>query len=179
CALPIYFRGKIEWFTIDDKDKGSGDSDNMLVTCYSLGYQLNYKLLIGYEATGYNCKMITDDILRGEDWKTGYINPELNLKYRKYDFSSTTKLSAIYEVGKTIDAIPIFDTIEKTVNYYKKEEISKYKGLNIGYGKYIQNIQEKTSASEIVTRLYVYGSDGLTINSVNPTGQSYIDDFSY
>src|SRR5699024_3910638 len=33
------FRGKIEWFTIDDKDKGSGDSDNMLVTCYSLGYQ--------------------------------------------------------------------------------------------------------------------------------------------
>src|SRR5699024_1397348 len=30
-----------------------------------------------------------------------------------------------------------------------------------------------------VTRLYVYGSDGAQINSVNPTGQSYLDDFSY
>ncbi|MFD4681104.1 hypothetical protein ACFWM6_21090, partial [Bacillus velezensis] len=32
---------------------------------------------------------------------------------------------------------------------------------------------------DVVTRIYATGKDGLSINSVNPTGQSYIDDFSY
>lgn len=41
------------------------------------------------------------------------------------------------------------------------------------------SMDDSDDADELVTRLYATGKDGISINSVNPTGQSYIDDFSY
>lgn len=40
-------------------------------------------------------------------------------------------------------------------------------------------MDDSDDADELITRLYATGKDGIGINSVNPTGQSYIDDFSY
>lgn len=173
------FRGKTEWFIIDSISRSSSDTDNLDIQCFSLEYQLKGQLVIDYEEVSRNCKEATEDVLKGTDWTVGYINPTFNTKYRHFDISQGTKLSTIYEIGETFESVVTFDTVKKTVNHYTKEELSHYKGFNIGYGKYIQNIDEKIDADEIVTRLYVYGSDGLQINSVNPTGQPYIDDFSY
>lgn len=41
------------------------------------------------------------------------------------------------------------------------------------------SMDDSDDADELITRLYATGKDGIGINSVNPTGQSYIDDFSY
>ncbi|PAV30159.1 hypothetical protein CIL05_06745 [Virgibacillus profundi] len=170
---------KVEWFVVHRITKSSNESDDLIVTCYSLAHQLTKKKMIGYLGRSKNCLMVTQDVLRGEDWKPGYINPEFNLVWRQFDVSSQSKLDFLYEIAETFDAIIRFDSVNKTVNFYKEEEISFYKGFSVGYGKYIQNVEEHIDASEIVTRLHVYGSEGLTINSVNPTGQRYIDDFSY
>lgn len=170
---------KFHWFIIEQISKVAEESDDLRVVCYSSENQLAGRQVIDYEATGVNCLMATNDVLKDTGWKAGYINPDFNLKYRSFEISQQTKLSSIFEIKDTFDAKVIFDTEEQTVNYYKEEEISKYKGFKIGYGKYIQNVSQEIDASEIVTRLHIYGNDGLTINSVNPTGKTYIDDFSF
>src|SRR5690606_36510240 len=51
--------------------------------------------------------------------------------------------------------------------------------LTCSYGKYLKTVEQDSDAEAMTTRLYVFGKDNLSINEVNPTGVSYIEDFSY
>ncbi|GLO66123.1 DUF7359 domain-containing protein [Oceanobacillus kimchii] len=177
--IKAVYNNIVEWFVITQHTKSSNNSEEKAIESRSLGYIFRYDRMIGYSTNSSNCLMVTNDVLKGTGWQVGYINPEFNLEYRQFDVSSKTKLDFLNEIKEAFDAILIFDTINKTINFYKKEEVSKYKGLNIGYGKYIQSIEDTVDSDEIITRLFVTGNNGLTFNAVNPTGQSYIDDFSY
>ncbi len=169
-----------EWFIVSSYGKSSDDTDTMNVSCRSLESGFEKKKLINFERKSYNATMLLNDVLPGTGFKIGYINPNLNLKYREFDITSTSKLSFIYEnMATTFEALVVFDTIEMTVNFYEKNELSKYKGFIINEKRYLIDIEENIDSAEIVTRLHVTGSDGLGIQSVNPTGQRYIDDFSY
>jgi phage minor structural protein len=170
---------KIEWYIITQKSKSSSDSDQLNIQCFSLPYELKYKRIRDYSVTSYNCLQVMTDCLQGTGWKVGYINPEFNLMYRQFDVSSQTRLDFLFDICETFKAIPQFDTENRIVNLYKEEEVSVYKGFRISYGKYLQSIEETIDIDEVCTRLWVYGNEGISINSVNPTGQSYIDDFSY
>ncbi|MCA1025658.1 phage tail protein [Cytobacillus kochii] len=173
------FDKKVEWFIISKITKDSSDSDEISLQCYSLPHLLSKDKMIDYEVVSYNIFQALTDTLKGSGWKVGYINPELNLKHRQFNVSSKTKLEFIYEIAETVEGIPIFDTEKNEVSIYKEEEISSYKGFWISYGKYLNNISEDIDSDEIITRLIVKGNDNLGIQGVNPTGQAYIDDFSY
>lgn len=168
-----------EWFIITKITKSFNDSNDLLVECKSLGYQLYHQKMIDYTATSYNCLQVLTDCLSGTGWTVGYINPDFNLKYRQFDVSSSTKLDFIYSIATTFEGISTFDTENKKVNIYKEEEISQYKGFIISYGKYLNTVEDIIDGDLITTRLHAKGNNGLTINSVNPSGQDYIDDFSY
>ncbi|GIN23130.1 phage tail spike protein [Siminovitchia fordii] len=168
-----------EWFIITKLSKKVESTDDLDVQCFSLGYQLSYQRMIDYAGKSLNCLQVLTDCLKGTSWKVGYINPDFNLKHRQFDVSSKSKLEFLYEIAETFEGVVKFDTINSKINIYKEEEISQHKGFWIEEGKYLESIESITDADEIVTRLFVKGSDNLTINSVNPTGQSYIDDFSY
>lgn len=168
-----------EWFIITKLTKSSGDSESLIVECKSLGYQLYYQKMIDYTATSYNCTQVLTDCLANTGWTIGYINPDFNLKYRQFDVSSSTKLDFLYSIATTFEGTVTFDTVNKKVNIYKEDEISLYKGFIISYGKYLNTVNQDIDADQIVTRMHVKGNNNLTINSVNPTGQDYIDDFSY
>src|SRR5690606_14489781 len=161
------FNNKTEWFVINSIVKTSEESDDLEISCMSLEYLLNYRYLLEYENSG-NCLMLANDTLKGTGFKVGYINPKFNLMYRRLEITRQTKLATIYQIAETFGAIVRFDTVNMTVNFYTEDEVYQYKGFSIGYGKYIQNIEEKIDPDEIVTRLYVFGSDGMSINGVNP-----------
>ncbi|MFS0643661.1 phage tail protein [Siminovitchia sp. 179-K 8D1 HS] len=168
-----------EWFIITKLSKKADNTDDMDIQCFSLGYQLSYQRMIDYVGKSLNCLQVLTDCLKGTTWKIGYINPEFNLKHRQFDVSSKSKLEFLYEIAETFEGVVRFDTISNKINIYKEEEISQHKGFWISEGRYLENIESSIDADEIVTRLFVKGSEGLTINSVNPTGQAYVDDFSY
>ncbi|WP_080845541.1 DUF7359 domain-containing protein [Cytobacillus gottheilii] len=168
-----------EWFFISKINKVANDENMFTVQCYSLGYQLRFQKMIGYEATSYNCLQVTNDCLKGTGWKVGFIDPSFNFKMRSFSESSVTKLDFLYKIAETFGGVVFFDTENKLVNIYKREDVSKYKGFWASYGQYLDTIEEEIDSDQIVTRLFVTGDDNLTITSVNPTGQSYIDDFSY
>ncbi|MDJ1631459.1 phage tail spike protein [Bacillus velezensis] len=85
----------------------------------------------------------------------------------------------MYSICEKFEAVPVFNTIDCTVDFYKESDVSKYKGLNISPAQYMISLDDIEDMDDVVTRIYATGKDGLSINSVNPTGQSYIDDFSY
>lgn len=177
--IKAIYGGITEWFLISKISKSSSDTDVMNVQCYGLGYQLWYRKIIDYMKTSINLFTVATDCVQGTGWKVGYINPEFNLKYREFDVSSKRRLEFIYEMAETFEAIPVFDSINKTVNFYKEEELSLYKGMHLTDNQYIESIDEEIDIDQVVTRLHIRGGDNLTINSVNPTGKQYIDDFSY
>ena len=174
------YGGKEEWFVVRKKTRSSSDTDTIQIQCYSLAYELkSVGKMIGYSVISYNAQRVMSDCLKGTSWKIGYINPEFNLKYRKFDISSTSKLDFLYEIAKTFEGIITFDTVNKLVHLWKIDEISLLKGFTAKYGQYIQSIEDVIDENEIVTRLIIKGSDDLRINTVNPTGEMFLDDFSY
>lgn len=169
-----------ETFMIRKKVKSSSDVDTMNIECFSLGYELRYaNKMIGYNVISVSCITAMTACLKDTNWKVGYINPELNLPKRNFDVSSQTKLDFLYDIARTFEGIVTFDTENRYVHMWKEEELSSYKGFWITYGKYLQTIEDTTDIEEVVTRLQPVGSDDLRINSINPTGEMWIDDFSY
>jgi phage minor structural protein len=177
--IKVILAGIESWYIITKKEPSSDDTDWLNIQCFSLEYELTYKKLIDYKQTSFNCLQVLDDCLKGTNWKVGYINDEFNLKYKQFDVSSSTKLDFINQICTTFDAYAVYDTVNKKVSICKEEEVSVYKGFWVEYGKYMQNVSQSVDIDEIVTRLHVSGSDNISINSVNPIGKSYIDDFSY
>ncbi|MEH7116049.1 phage tail spike protein [Neobacillus vireti] len=168
-----------EWYTIIKKTKSMNETDSIRLECYSLPYELKYKKLVDYKATSYNCLQVLEESLKDTNWSVGYINAEFLTKWRSFDESSTTKLDFIFKICETFKGIPTFDTVNRKISIWKEDEISQYKGFWISYGKYLEMIEDTVSVDEIVTRLIVTSTDNATINTVNPTGKNYIDDFSY
>ncbi|MEK4824647.1 phage tail protein [Niallia sp. FSL W8-0951] len=168
-----------EDYVVVSKIKSVNERVELVVNCKSREYELSWKKIIGYDVISYTCKQVTTDCLKGTGWTIGYINPEFNEKYRKFSVSSKTKLEFLVEIADTFKAILVFDTINCTVNFYKEEEVSKYKGFVISNENYLQSIEETLDEDDLITRLTLKGADDLTVVSVNPTGKSYIDDFSY
>ncbi|MEM5009229.1 GH25 family lysozyme [Niallia taxi] len=176
--VKLIFAGVESWYVIEQVSKSMTDSDLLNVQCYSLEYELRTKKVRDYKVTSYNCVMVLNDILEKTNWKIGYVNDDFNLKYHQFDVSTTSVLDFINEICETFNAFVVYDTVNKKVNICKEEEVSVYKGFWIEYGKYLQTLEETVDMNDVVTRLTVIGADGVSINSVNPTGQSYIDDFS-
>ncbi len=178
-AIKVVLGQLEEYFIINKIIKAANDVNELTINCFHLPYELRYKRYKSYSATSYNCLQVTNDCLDGTAWKVGFIDPSFNIKYRQFDLSSGNRLDFLNEISKTFDAVKTYDTKYRLVNFNKESTLSNYKGFNIKEGQYIDGISDEIDLDQIVTRLFVYGSDDLTVNDVTANGQSYIEDFSY
>ncbi|EML6324848.1 phage tail protein [Bacillus cereus] len=168
-----------EWFMIKAITDDGSDIDKMTVSAISLGYELAGKIIREYNVESYSPRQVFADVLSGTGWYISEMSAELENMYRAYDFSSTTALDAVIQIAQTLNAVLVWDTENREIKLYKAEEIGKNRGFTINYGKYLNTISRERTTDEMVTRLKVYGSDGLSINSVSPTGVGYLEDFSF
>lgn len=170
-------------------------SDNTF-TCYSREHELsrflilNYKgVLIGneYVTDGLSLEEIIRDIYSGINWTIGFLDSgynqlDTNVIRRSVDeYNNVSVLAVTDSVCTIFGAIPIYDTVNKTVSFYRADnyEYFKYNGLYIDDSNYLNNIKKTDDADSLITRLYALGKDDLTINEINPTGVSYIEDLSF
>jgi phage minor structural protein len=168
-----------EYFIITKLNKIADNDDRLEVNTLSLGYELNDKILREYTGESKNATQLLEDVLVDTHWKVGYVDSEFDLKYRTLDVSSNTVLEVVFDIAKTFNALVVWDTINRTVNFYKPDAIGLERGFRIKYGKYLESLNQEDNAEEIVTRLKLYGKDNMSIHEVNVTGTSYIEDFSY
>lgn len=178
-----------EWFLIiNTKDVMDDEKDTKEITAYSLQYELADKYIRDwagvyingeYQTESLNAQMVLNDILSTSIWGIDYIDGDYLMRYRSFEFSSTTVLDAVFEVAKKFDALIIWNTKDRTLSLYKPENIGLNRGLRISYTKYLKTLDKDEKSDEMVTRLKVFGNEGLSINEVNPVGTSWIEDFSY
>ncbi|MGG3920346.1 phage tail spike protein [Geobacillus thermodenitrificans] len=177
--LKVLLDDQEEWFIINEISDKMDEHDIKQVHAFSLGYELSDKLIAEYEVVSYSILEVMNDVLNTTVWSVGIIDPIFDTKRRSFDVTEQTLLDFVFEVGETFGAIVTFDTKNCKINFLDPAKIGSYKGLVISYGNYLKQLGKTSQSDEMATRLYVYGKDGMSINSVNPTGASYIEDFTY
>lgn len=169
-----------EYFIINSlENNGSGRNEYMRVKCLSLGYELNDTPIRGFEVESKNASEILNELLKNTIWKKGYVDSEFDLMYRKLEISSANVFEGISEISKTFNALVRYDSINRTVSLIRPELSGINKGLNVSYEKYLESINQEDNSEEVISRLEMYGNENVSIQEINPSGQPYIEDFSY
>lgn len=193
--IKAVFAEKVEWYKIISIVDSMNEGDSMDVTCYLLPYELSDKNLRVFEESALNLDQVMnggtiidpdsgtnyqiDGILSETLWKVGYVDADIASKYRGYSFSSTTVLDAVFKVAETLNALIVWNTISKTISFFNAENYGINRGFTINYGRYLKSLSRESKSDEMVTRLKVFGKDGMSIQRLNINGQNYLEDYSF
>ncbi|MCY7479806.1 phage tail protein [Bacillus safensis] len=175
------FLNRTEYYVIDSiTDSTTQEKSEIQVNCQLTPYMLNKPKIRQYEGISKNLQEIGEVCLKGTGWTVGEIESTLNEKRRSFSIGSiTSRFDFLRNICETFDAVPVYDTINDRVSFFERNNISKFKGVKISSHNFMIDMTDTRSMDEVVTRLHVTGKDGIVINSINPTGQGYLDDFSF
>lgn len=113
-------------------------------------------------------------VLYGTGWSVGTVDVD-----GKFDLETCKK--SILENIKTIQqlwgGILVFDSANKTIGLRSETIYQPYYGYGIRF-KFNETGIQRNITKNIVTRLYVYGKDGLNIATSN-SGKEYLENYSY
>ncbi|MEK5205230.1 phage tail protein [Bacillus sp. FSL R10-2789] len=118
---------------------------------------------------------VLSDILRGTGWSVGVVE---NNSRRTLKLSEETDnpLKAISSARSLYSGDLKFNTVTRKVDLLRENVL--HSGASIVYRKNMQEIEASYETRNLVTRLYVYGKGGLTIEAAN-NGSKYIENYSY
>lgn len=175
------YNGFKDYLVIDDIKKTSNDSDYITIVADSLASELNKKSANDIELLGSTLTQMNNKIFEvyAPLWKLGYVDPKLADVKRELTSSNTTANALIDQICSLFDAVAIYNNIDRVVDYYHKDNVGTNRGLRVRENSYLKSFEDQFVSKDIVTRLYPFGNNGLTIQGVNPAGSSYIEDFSF
>lgn len=176
--IEVLFNNQLEYFVILEDSKSYSDN----------GEEINFKmksrafLLADKTVKNYleETKTLTEhisELISQTRWKIGYVDADFDLMYRSYEAPSQTVLEAVFGVVEKFKAILFFDTVKLELNFYSPAKIGRNRGLKFKKGKYLESFNVDTNSLNTVTRLRVYGAEGLTFRNLSPTGSNYLEDF--
>lgn len=169
-----------EWFIVDSIEESADDSDIFSVTAFSLGYELRGKRISGYEVESANATTVMTDILSESIWNIGSIDPMFDAMFRSFESGDDGNvLDCVIQVAETFGCLLVWDSDRREISLRNASEEKQFKGMTVDYGRFLRSLKRNRTSEEMTTRMWVYGSEDLTIHSANPTGQGYIEDFSY
>lgn len=178
--LKVTMEGYEEWYVVEDIDEEGKEDNIFTVTAYSIGYELRGKRISGLEEDSINAEELLEKILEGTLWKIGEINANFKNMYRSFSSGDDSNaLNCIVEMAETFGALLIWNTVQRKISLKIPKDEGRFRGLTVDYGKLLTSIKRTRTPTELVTRLYVRGNEDLSIQRVNPTGEDYIEDFSY
>lgn len=175
----LVYNRQTQYFIFHERDKEYGDDEFISYRGYGLGYQLADKDIRGYKVMSKSLTEIIYDILKETNWKIGYVDGYFDTKIRSHEIDQSTVLQAMYDLAEKFNAVIIWDTRNLTISMYNPSNIGMNKGLRLKPGKYLESFSLTDNSEEVVTRLKLYGQDGLTIRKLTPTGANYLEDFSW
>lgn len=184
---------KMQYFIISKPETiGDGEFEYKQIKGYSREYELRDKGIFNYDREvrkiydrageidedGFDIGFL-NYLEKQTNWKVKYVNADLDFKYRHLSFSKSNFLQTIQELQKIFGCMIKFDTINRRIDVLKVDQLGDNKGVYLSNENYINLLREIVDDSNIVTRLYLYGKDNISIQGINITGQPYIEDYSY
>lgn len=179
--VKLSYFDKHEWFVIDSINDSISDDDEMEVNCFSLPYELKRKKIFSEIDLGTVTirEVLENTLLLDTGWKLGSVATEFSELYRNIKISNGDKYNSIIEVAESFGAVLDWNSDNKTINILFLENTLKNKGLIINSENLLNSLSRERTTENILTRMYIYGNENMSVENVNPTGQRYIEDFSY
>lgn len=117
------------------------------------------------------------NILNGTEWEAGLISNSIEGNLRNFKVTSNMNvLEALKAIQIVYGGELEFDFVNYRVNLL--ETMGSDPGVALLFGKNMTELVRERDSTEIVTRLYPFGKDGLNIVKVN-SGLPYIEDYTY
>lgn len=179
--IEYHYNGFKDLLVIDDIKKVSNESDSIQVVADSLCTELNKKSANEIELLGTELNEMINKIFESYAplWSIKYVDPKLREVKRELQATNSTVMGLIDQVNTQFDSVAIFNNLSREVSFYHKDNVGTNRGLRIRENSYLKSFEDQTLSKDIITRLYPFGNNGLTIQGVNPAGTDYIEDFSY
>lgn len=179
--IKMTYNNQTEWFIIENFSKTSDDKDYVPTTAKYIGSELDKKWVGDIEEIGVTPARLFNKFLPAvaPNWSIRSIDEKLANVKREYTTSDASISTLIEEVCKAIDAVVVFHNRDRQFSFVHRDNAGKFKGLKVKEATYLKGFTDEQNSENLTTRLVLFGKDGLTINSVNPAGTDYIEDFSY
>jgi hypothetical protein len=178
--IKITLDGYREWYVIDSIEEDGSDIDVLNVKCFSLGQELSGKRISGLVEESINATNLLTELLESTVWSIGEVDDLFDQMFRSFESGDDSNvLDCLINAGETYGALIKWDTENRKISFKDISKDGSFKGMTVNYGKFLNSIKRMRTTDEMVTRLFVEGSDGLEIHSANPTGMPYIEDFSF
>lgn len=154
--------------------KEKSDSKIMTVECEALWYELNG--FAPFEKVWWtgNTSVVMARALQDTGWTVGEVTVS-----RSHNFLAKENSSPLYMlryIAKLLDAELTFDTMNKRVNML--ERAGSDRGVVISYTSNLKGITRIDDTTNLITRVYMYGAEGVTIADING-GIPYLEDYSW
>lgn len=167
--------------------EGDGVSEIKTVHGYSIEYMFSRKTLFLEEGTYnfYDRAKESESILGrivelDPTWHIGYVAPRLIGCYRTFDQYENDALSFCYgDAMEKYRCAIVFDVYEKTINAYDAGEDTGPLPIYLSYENLLEKVHIDEITEDMCTKLHVFGSDDMSIRSVNPTGADYLINLDY
>lgn len=172
--------------TFEDKDmkglsfnKGTTDSMEMLATnnVDDMGYAKEYITFCNDRNHELSLMHLVLDRVPG--WSVGYIDPAI--KNEKYSFEADNTNAYAFlntTVANVVKCVFYFDTINRTVSVYAKENIGKDTNIFIGWRNALNMLKMTPQTDTMYNALTIQGDEELDITRVN-YGRSQIYNLDY
>lgn len=172
--------------TFEDKDmkglsfnKGTKDSMEMLATnnVDDMGYAKEYITFCNDRNHELSLMHLVLDRIPG--WSVGYIDP--TIKNEKYSFEADNTNAYAFlntTVANVVKCVFYFDTINRTVSAYAKENIGKDTNIFIGWRNALNMLKMTPQTDTMYNALTIQGDEELDITRVN-YGRSQIYNLDY
>lgn len=156
--------------------KKGGSEPYVEVYAEALWYDLQFSDPLKVTSwTDASAHEILSDILDGTGWMVGTVELT-NRRTLNLDEETDNALKGVSATRNLFGGTIVYDTANKLVNLLKDEVV--HSGASIVYQKNMSEIEASYDTKNLVTRLYVYGKGGLTIEPAN-NGVKYIENYDY
>ena len=156
------------------------EADNTEVFCEARWYDIQYADPFpsdGMDWVRVKVSMILREMLQTTGWKIDKVDPSIDTERTIHlESIETNRLQAIRLLESHCGGELVFDTVNMTVSMVKDGGTDT--GASIQIEKNAKNINRIISTKELVTRLYAYGKDNMSIADAN-NGLPYIEDYSF
>ena len=168
-------------YEYDDNQKSTISS-----VALSSDFQIRIKELIGFYERNHSKISLLDIALKKMEgnWTVGEVyglsEGDYTLCNRRTSFEINESIYSFLTqtLAQSIECVVCFDIKQRKVNVIPVDKIGNNTGIVLSYETLVNSLNITYDESNLATRLYVSGSNGLSISDVN-IGQEYIEDLTY
>ena len=155
-----------------DVDKTSLTVD---ISCEAVWYDIAYgEPLEVFDWSDKSIKEILADLLKTSGWKVGVVD---SFRHSSLHLDiDVNRLSAIRRLEKKVGGELIFDTQNKIISLVKENIV--HTGASVMHEKNAENIKANYDTRELITKIYPYGKEGMTIAEAN-NGINFVENYTY